>query len=205
MHFGFGPRLVSFGLLVGILLAPGPVRAAGVICGTVRDGLTLAPVARAGVFVRLPSGAYTGFYGATALDGSFCIGDVPAGTYDLEIRVDDYRTAYRRNVVVVDDLTSVDVNVAAASASLLPPLPNPARQAVQFRFRLAHEGPVTIEVLDATGRRVQGWRSAAVTAGEHTMSWDFRDATGVSTPAGRYFVRLVGTDVSLTRPFSRIR
>lgn len=41
---------------------------AGTICGTVRNGITGLPVARAGVFVRLPVGSYTGFHGAT--DGS---------------------------------------------------------------------------------------------------------------------------------------
>ena len=43
------------------------------------------------MFLRKPGGAYTGYSGATDLAGAFCIGGLPGGTYDLEVRVDSHR------------------------------------------------------------------------------------------------------------------
>jgi len=59
---------------------------AGTICGTVTDAVTGSRVNKAGIFVRTTSGEYTGLYGATDAIGEFCIDEVPAGVYDLEVR-----------------------------------------------------------------------------------------------------------------------
>lgn len=76
--------------------------------------------------------------------------------------MDDYLTAYRRNVVVTDAPASVDLDVSALAAILLPPFPNPARHRVQFRLELPRPAPVRVEVVDTQGRRLQGWSAGAV-------------------------------------------
>jgi len=171
---------------------------AGTICGTVRDALTAAPVAHAGIFLRTPAGAYTGSNTATATDGTFCLPDIPAGTYDLEIRVDDYQTAYRRGIVVEDTVTAVEIPIGAAALWLAPPSPNPARGAVGFQFRLSDAGPTRLAVYDVRGRQVRGWEGE-LPAGGHQLAWDLRSQTGDRLPAGVYFVRLQAGAGSQTR------
>src|SRR5512140_3839208 len=133
---------------------------AGSICGTVRDAATSAVVAHAGVFARTPAGAYTGLNAATDDAGSFCINNVPAGTYDLEVLVDDYRVGYLRGVQVTTS-TDVQAEVSLGAASLAAPYPNPARGSVRLAWRLGRPGSVRLAVFDAHGRLVAGWQDAA--------------------------------------------
>jgi hypothetical protein len=162
---------------------------AGTLCGTVRDGSTAGFVAGAGIFVFTTDGAFTGFEGVSDENGAFCIEAIPAGTYDLQVRRDHYRTTHVRGVEVTD-IVSVDIPVPPIGAILLSPRPNPARAHVQFRFRLDGPGRVRLEVFDARGRRIKGWESQAALAGERSLDWDLRIADGRRAPAGRYIVRL---------------
>lgn len=165
------------------------VAGAGTLCGVVRDAATQLPVARAGVFVRATAGAYTGLHAATAVDGSFCMSDVPAGTYDLEIRVDNYLIGFERNVVVTDAVTGVDVTVPPPALRLSPPSPNPIRGSATLAFTIRDPGPVRLLILDARGRLVQGWESD-LPPGSHEVAWDLRSLHGAPVPPGVYFARL---------------
>jgi flagellar basal-body rod modification protein FlgD len=49
---------------------------------------------------------------------------------------------------------------------------------------------LTVEVLDAEGRRVRELAVGARSAGTHTVTWDGRDAGGRALPAGTYFYRV---------------
>lgn len=84
-------------LAAGAGLATAVPAGAGTLCGTVRDILTDGPVASAGVFLRNLDWSYTGLHAASAADGSWCIDPVPAGTYHLDVRVDDYRIGLVRS------------------------------------------------------------------------------------------------------------
>jgi len=171
----------GFGLSL-VLASP---LSAGTICGTVRDASSAAPIPRAGVFVRETTGAYTGLYAATDLNGQYCVGSVPPGTYDLEFRVDNYIVDYTRDVVVNDDATGID-------AELVPTLtfrtwPNPASKNVVLAVSLHTPGAIQIEIFDSQGKRVRSWSGSA---GERfTMTWNFRDANGRPVPSGVYYAR----------------
>jgi len=171
-------------LLLGLPLAA----AAGTLCGTVKDRSTQAPVAHAGIFLRTTAGAYTGINGATDAAGSFCIASVPAGTYDLEVRVDDYQVAYVRGVVVNASPTSVDVPVALGLA--LRVAPNPARVSTRIAWTLPAEGRARVTVTDLGGRVLREWGSSSLSSGEHDVTWDFTDRSGRRVGSGVYFVRL---------------
>lgn len=196
--------LVSVSVLSILPAATPPAHAAGTLCGIVRDGQTLAGVPRAGLFLRTPAGAYTGLNSATDASGHFCFSAIPAATYDIEVRVDDYRTAYLRNVVVVDAVSGVEIGLEPAPAGLAPPTPNPATARVEFSFHLNQPGQVRLLVCDVRGRLVTGWQTTEASAGDRRIAWDFRDREGRSVAPGRYFVKLETDGYSVTRSLIRL-
>lgn len=189
----------------GLLALAAPARAAGILCGTIRDAQTSAPVARAGIFLRTPAGAYTGLNTATDLAGHYCLGGITPGTYTIEIRVDDYFVAYRNGVVVVDATSGVDLVIAPPPARLAPPAPNPAVRATRVAFTLATPGEARVSIFDARGRLVMGWAPRVLPAGEHAFDWDLRDAGGAAVPAGLYFVQLEVLGARMTRRITCLR
>lgn len=197
-------RATGLAGLALFLLAALPATA-GTICGTVRDALTSAPVARAGVFLRNLDWSYTGLYAASAVDGSWCLDGVAPGTYHLDVRVDDYRIGLVQNVVVNGSASGVDIGAQLPAVALDQPWPNPATGLVSFRLRLGRDGAATVAVFDLAGRRVRAWADGDAAAGERVIDWDFRDDQGREVPAGRYYLRLeAGGDV-VSRPFVRVR
>lgn len=161
---------------------------AGTLCGTVRDAQTQAPVPQAGVFARTTAGAYTGLYAATDAQGRFCIDPIPPGSYDLEVRVDDYLVAFLKNVVVSQQ-TGVGIAVPSERLVHLAVWPNPAIHDVHLEWSLPRESVVYLSVYDAQGRRVAGW-TGTQPAGSHSHAWGFRDTEGRVVSPGMYFVRL---------------
>lgn len=164
-------------------------RAAGLLCGTVRDALTRAGVQGAEVKVYETSGVYAGYSAATDAVGHFCIPAIPAGLYDLQIRVDNYQSRVLYNVQVTDLGADVDTEIQTAVAGLAAPSPNPATRHVRFAIQLRQGGDARLQVFDAAGRFVQGWESAAAPAGALTIDWDLRDRTGRDVPAGCYVIQ----------------
>lgn len=197
--------LVRVALFTALLAAAAaPAFATGVLCGHVRDGNTHLPVARAGIFVRTTAGAYTGFYGASDVNGAFCIDGLPAGTYDVEVRVDEYLAGYFKNIVVNDNTTGV-VDATLTGFALAPPAPNPARDVVSLRFHGPTDGPVTVEVLDPSGRVVKAWRAPSSSNREQSFTWNLRDEANRPIPPGLYFVRLKSNPSKIIRSFVRVR
>ena len=194
------PLTLAIASLVLALAAPA---LAGSVCGVVRDALTQQPVAGAEL-VLIADGAATAHHAVSGTDGSYCIDDVPAGTYDLRVRRDDFLTAWIVGVVVEDTATSVDVSWNSA-LRLAAPWPNPASGRVEFRFRLREAGPVQLRVHDARGRLVRGWEGRFDAERPIALGWDLRSADGRSLPSGRYFVSLESRGQVLTRSFVRVR
>ncbi len=200
-------RTELFVLLLVLLAAgpgAGPARG-GSICGTVRNAVTTAPIARAGVFVRTQDGQYTGLHGATDEAGFFCIDLVPAGTWDLEIRVDNYQVKYLRGVEVGDGASPVDIELAENIFSFAPPWPNPARGRTWFRLFVGESGPVRLQVFDLRGRLVRRWTDPAAEPGERLFTWDLRDHEGKVVPGGVYLVRFTGGGSPLDRTVVVVR
>lgn len=199
------PRRAAGPIALALALLAALPATAGTLCGTVRDALTLAPVARAGIFLRNLDWSYTGLYAASAGDGTWCLDGVAPGTYHLDVRVDDYRIGLVKDVVVNGSASGVDIATQLPAAALDAPWPNPASGLVSFRLRLARDGAASVAVFDLAGRRVRAWGDAAAAAGERVIDWDFRDDHGREVPAGRYYLRLEAGDDVITRPFVRVR
>jgi len=95
--------------------------------------------------------------------------------------------------------TSQRFEVATAprptSALLTPPAPNPTAGRATFSLRLQATEAVTVEVLDALGRRVAVLYDGPLAAGiDHAFGVD-----GAALPAGVYVVRLVGETARQSR------
>ncbi len=72
--------------------------------------------------------------------------------------------------------------------------PNPAKDAMQIRFALPVDGPVSIELFDVTGRRVAVLGEGFRASGPHTISW-----RRGRLPDGVYLVRLQAGDFTTIR------
>lgn len=177
---------------------------AGSICGTVRDALTSQPVPQAALFLFDNLDQYTGLYAGTDVNGEYCIHDVPAGTYTLQVKVNDYLVATVPGVKVAESPTGVDVDVAPRFG-LAQPWPNPASTTVTFGLSSPPGTPVELDVFDVAGRRVHGWKGHASAAGERTIEWNLRDFNGTELQSGIYFVRLRAAGQTAVRRFVRLR
>ena len=105
-----------------------------------------------------------------------------------------------RCILVLAPAVAVGVeSLAPASATRITRLaPVPARSGVAIEFSLAEPGPVSVDVLDVSGRRVARLAHGTMGAGGHSLRWEGRDDSGRDAPAGIYFVRFVsarGMDV----------
>lgn len=189
--------LIGLGMLGGF---PG-ARAAGLLCGTVRDAATHAGVGGAEVAVYSQGGVYTGHSGATDATGRFCISAIPPGVYDVQVRVDHYVSRILRGVQVTDFGADVDADVDVALAGLAPPSPNPAVDRVHFVIKLRQSSAARLQVFDAAGRFVRGWDCASSPAGILSIDWDLRDATGASVATGFYAIQLHLDGQTMTRTF----
>jgi serine protease AprX len=68
--------------------------------------------------------------------------------------------------------------------------PNPAKHAASLMFTLPRKGDITLEVFDATGRKVSTVAEGRYEGGTHQIVWNRKDAHGTTVPQGIYFVRL---------------
>jgi len=105
------------------------------------------------------------------------------------------------NVEVVPVGTgSTAAPVVAGGAWLGESRPNPFVRSTSVAFALDRDQNVRLDVFDVAGRRVRTLDAGALSAGEHSVTWDGADASGRRVPAGSYFYRLqVGERVETSR------
>jgi hypothetical protein len=188
-------RLTAFALLALFLLTP-VAAFGGTLCGTVRDAQTAAPLSGALVLAYHTDGAWAGHAAITGADGSFCMETVPAGTYDLQVRVNNHLVGTLKDVVVTEGTSGVDID-GMFPALLLAAYPNPARSGTRIVIGADEAAWARVSVHDVRGRFLRGWSVDLAGGADRTLSWDFRDRDGRNVPAGLYFLRLV-TDVGST-------
>jgi hypothetical protein len=61
-------------------------------------------------------------------------------------------------------------------------------------FTTRRDGPVSLAIFDAAGRRIALVTRAYASAGTHTLAWDGRSASGRPVPTGLYFARVSTAD-----------
>ncbi len=176
------------------------VALAGTVCGHITDADTGLPVAGTGVFARQSDGAYAGALAVSDAGGDWCIENLPAGTYTLEFRVDNYVTAFVNGVVVADIVSDVPLTLSRTALSFDPPWPNPASSGVKMRLHVSRPTPVELGIYDARGRLVRSWTAGQVDVGTREYFWDGRDTSGRPAPAGLYLARVRSGDALTMRP-----
>ena len=77
-----------------------------------------------------------------------------------------------------------------SSLELHAPMPNPFNPLTTIRYTLPRASFVAMDVHDAQGRRVTQLAQGDRDAGEHVVTWNGKDASGVPVSSGVYFVRL---------------
>lgn len=93
----------------------------------------------------------------------------------------------------------------APPIALFPASPNPFGDRTSIRFALGYAGPVTLTVVDVTGRRVRELLRGDRGEGSHQVSWSGRDDAGRTVPNGIYFVRLEGAGGSVSQQMLLVR
>ncbi len=142
-----------------------------------------------------------------SVDGGFTWARCDSGltdTYDVTHAVDDSQG----NVYVSFTLGGVyhwtadatPAPTAAAAVRLWPAAPNPCNPRTVLRFSLPRSMPVTLDLLDAAGRRVRRLWEGPRPAGPQAVTCDGRDLAG-----GVYFYRLTGPGWSRTGRFTLVR
>ncbi|MCA9750634.1 MAG: T9SS type A sorting domain-containing protein [Gemmatimonadetes bacterium] len=108
---------------------------------------------------------------------------------------------YRLRAFALQCFNSVSApELPGAIVSATPAFPNPFRAGTNLQFLLPRASQVSLDVLDATGRRVRSVRNGTLPGGSHQLTWDGRDASGHETAAGVYFLRLrAGSEESVRR------
>lgn len=87
---------------------------------------------------------------------------------------------------------------------LAVPYPNPSRGPVALSLQVFEEAPITIQIVDVSGRLVRQATLAAGPAGPRTWTWDGATDSGESAPAGYYRARAFGPSGGTSRPIIRL-
>jgi flagellar hook assembly protein FlgD len=84
--------------------------------------------------------------------------------------------------------------------------PNPFSTSTIIGYSVPGSGDVRLEVYDMSGRLVKRLEdSESPEAGEYSIEWDGRDASGSLVPDGVYLYRLTTSDGSLVRSLVLLR
>jgi flagellar hook assembly protein FlgD len=86
----------------------------------------------------------------------------------------------------------------APGAQLLRNSPNPFGASTTIPFALAAAGRATVRVFDVAGGLVAVLQDGPLPAGNHSVVWDGREATGRRVAPGVYFARLTTAETTAT-------
>ncbi len=142
----------------------------------------------------------------------------PQSPFPLDYIIDQdgiiayHATEYRPEtmVAVIEDLLTIGTAVGDMPAPIadlrLTAAPNPFNPRTVVSFEARRAGNVTLDVMDARGRRVRRLLSGTPhDAGHHDVVFDGRDQSGRDLATGVYLLRLeLGGDV-VTRKLTLVR
>jgi carboxypeptidase T len=132
------------------------------------------------------------FASAGQVQLKFVASDEGSGSI-VEGAVDDF------NIAGLFDVTGPGGELPPFRVNLERPFPNPFNPKTTIHFTLGEPGFVSLGVFDVAGRMVRSLLSSELSAGEHGLSWNGRDALGRPAASGTYFIRLRAEGRELSR------
>ncbi|MCC7143900.1 MAG: T9SS type A sorting domain-containing protein [Candidatus Eisenbacteria bacterium] len=108
-----------------------------------------------------------------------------------------------------NNTVGVEDGVAASGLSrIVSASPNPLTSTTALRFALSNDAsrsPVSLVVVDASGREVRNLARQSFEAGTHELVWDGLDNQNRETPAGLYFAVLRTAEGETSQKLIRVR
>jgi probable HAF family extracellular repeat protein len=153
---------------------------------TLNEGLMTADEFFAGRGVTIPAGFIIGGLEYITPDGNRISGH----GFDTTLP----NSPMRSFVVTLDTTSDVPQTAAARQLVMGLPSPNPFNPSTSFSLSLAQGGPVNLAVYDIRGALVKVLSDGALTAGDHTFTWDGRNDQGQSVSSGVYLARARSAD-----------
>jgi hypothetical protein len=102
--------------------------------------------------------------------------------------------------IELEALTSTGVGAVLPSEfALAQNYPNPFNPKTNITFQLPHDAVVTLEVFNLLGEKIATLADGPYGAGETTVSWEAKDASGKAVASGVYFYRLKAGENVQTR------
>jgi hypothetical protein len=89
----------------------------------------------------------------------------------------------------------ITVSTGTLAFALHAPHPNPFDVDSTIRLDLPRTGPVSVRILDPSGRRVRTLMEGTASAGSYTRTWDGKDENGRECGGGVYFVSVIANGV----------
>ncbi len=167
--------------------------------------------------VESSSGQVAG-YGVTNTDGSFTIAELAPGTYTVTVDKLDYSSVSATATPTYDAVTGaaipstvapliIDAVVTAVAADPVLPVefaleqnyPNPFNPSTQILFALPQAGKVTLTIYNLLGQKIVTLIEGTRAAGTHAVTWNGRDAWGLSLPSGVYFYSMKTSSFTATK------
>ncbi len=68
--------------------------------------------------------------------------------------------------------------------------PNPFNPTTTLKYEMGSAGPVSIDVLDVSGRKIRSLYNGIQSPGQHEIRWDARDDRGRSMSSGVYLFKV---------------
>jgi hypothetical protein len=119
----------------------------------------------------------------------------------------EYSGAPYQSLIMLESTAPVGVEPGPESlraVRLGASVPNPAAGTARIDYTVPARGPVSLRLLDVSGREVRTLVAGEVAAGRHEVLWDGRDARGRAMPAGAYFYELTANGQRQARRLVRL-
>lgn len=173
----------------------------GRVTGTVRDGITNAPIENVQVMVQEMGRTY-----ATNSAGKYTYGSAE-GTHTIQFSKENYVTRIDTITTRAGMLDTVDIvlyptgavstpvnNTPPLSFSLSQNFPNPFNPVTTIRFELAHAAFTSLSVFNVLGERIASPIRQHMPAGMHSVQFN-----AAQLPSGVYFYQLTSGAFSETK------